>query len=348
MNEADYQAEECIRVAQKAWAAGNIAKANKFLHKSMSIKPSERAKDLIRLYAIQAQHRATPTPKPQQRAPTPSRSPSESQANYSAEQQTAAINLKNTEDYYQRLGVARDANDQQLHRAYKKLALKFHPDKNRAPAAEEAMKAVNRAYECLKDPQKRRIYNQTGSEDAQPQSNYRSRRGYHSGGYQEFEPEDIFDAFFGGRRFNRGHRHAANDGEQRGGNPLQTLFLPLIMILLFSLFSGVPSQTSNAYPFRLEKQDSYTIQRTTDLDVVYYVNRNFAYSYGSPRRLSQVETVVNQQYYEKLTEGCNSEREMQAKLVAEAKQYRGAEQAAKLHEAFAFDLHSCQQLADAF
>ncbi len=55
-------------------------------------------------------------------------------------------------DYYEILGVQKTASDDDLKRAYKKLALKFHPDKNRAPQATDAFKKISTAFACLSDP----------------------------------------------------------------------------------------------------------------------------------------------------------------------------------------------------
>jgi len=67
-------------------------------------------------------------------------------------------------DYYKVLGVPKGSNDDVLKKAYRKLALKFHPDKNKAPEAEEKFKAIGEAYDVLSDPKKREIYDQYGEE----------------------------------------------------------------------------------------------------------------------------------------------------------------------------------------
>jgi len=63
-------------------------------------------------------------------------------------------------DYYNILGVIKSAKDDELKKAYRKLALKYHPDKNQSPGAEEKFKEINEAYEVLSDEKKRRIYDQ--------------------------------------------------------------------------------------------------------------------------------------------------------------------------------------------
>lgn len=61
-------------------------------------------------------------------------------------------------DFYQILGVQRNATDEEIRKAYRKMALKFHPDKNKSAGAEEKFKEIAMAFEVLKDKQKRCTY----------------------------------------------------------------------------------------------------------------------------------------------------------------------------------------------
>ena len=67
-------------------------------------------------------------------------------------------------DYYGILGVTKKADENEIKKAYKKLAMKLHPDKNHAPQAAEAFKKVSKAYSCLSDVQKRKYYDISGEE----------------------------------------------------------------------------------------------------------------------------------------------------------------------------------------
>jgi len=67
-------------------------------------------------------------------------------------------------DYYAILGVSKGASDDELKKAYRKLALKYHPDKNKAAGAEEKFKEIGEAYDVLSDPKKKKIYDQLGEE----------------------------------------------------------------------------------------------------------------------------------------------------------------------------------------
>src|SRR6186713_752524 len=96
-------------------------------------------------------------------------------------------------DYYEVLGVERSADADEIKKAYRKLALKFHPDKNPGDkTAEERFKELGEAYEALSDPQKRAAYDQYGHAAFDSRSRARSS----AGGFHD--PFDIFREVFGG------------------------------------------------------------------------------------------------------------------------------------------------------
>ncbi|MDI6815008.1 MAG: molecular chaperone DnaJ [Dehalococcoidales bacterium] len=95
-------------------------------------------------------------------------------------------------DYYEILGIARDATDEEIKKAFRKLAFKYHPDRNREDGAEERFKEVNEAYEVLSDPDKRAAYDRFGHSGTEGFFG-RGFEGFNFGGFG-----DIFDAFFGG------------------------------------------------------------------------------------------------------------------------------------------------------
>src|SRR5687767_15809540 len=99
-------------------------------------------------------------------------------------------------DYYEVLGLSREATDDDIKKAYRKLAIKFHPDKNPGDKeAEERFKEVGEAYEALADPQKRAAYDQYGHAAFDRARGFGGGRG---GGGGFHDPFEIFREVFSG------------------------------------------------------------------------------------------------------------------------------------------------------
>ncbi len=119
-------------------------------------------------------------------------------------------------DYYQIMGVARNVTQDEIKRAYRKLARKYHPDVSKEEDAEERFKEVGEAYEVLKDPEKRAAYDQLGAkwkagQDFRPPPDWDAGFEFRGGGYTEAGAEDhsaFFEELFG--------RHSAGVGATAG------------------------------------------------------------------------------------------------------------------------------------
>lgn len=120
------------------------------------------------------------------------------------------VRLADKRDYYEILGVGRDATDEDIKKAYRKLALRYHPDKNPDDkGSEERFKEVNEAYEVLSNSEKRRKYDLFGhGMGASTGGGFEGFGGFGAGGFGDIF-EDIFEDFFGaGTR----HRRRAERG----------------------------------------------------------------------------------------------------------------------------------------
>lgn len=118
-------------------------------------------------------------------------------------------NKKNKASFYEILGIQKDADEEAIRKAYKKLALKWHPDRNRDNEEEANLKfqEINKAYNILSDTRKRQIYDQTGEEGLE---------GLDMPGGPGIDPRDIFSQFFGGGGGGPGGFSFFGGG---GGNP---------------------------------------------------------------------------------------------------------------------------------
>lgn len=166
-------------------------------------------------------------------------------------------------DYYKILNIQVDANEEEIKKAYKKLALKLHPDKNSAADAEDRFKEIKEAYEILSDKNKRDKYDRFGEEGLHadtnirhtaPQSSYTYVRRYDS----DITPEEIFNMLFnggfastrwqyGGSTYQQHHRrsqqhhhrhssannHYHNDQQEQEISPGLNFIVQLLPVLIF-------------------------------------------------------------------------------------------------------------------
>jgi len=185
------------------------------------------------------------------------------------------------QDYYQILGVSRDADKNDIKKAYRKLARKYHPDINADTSAEEKFKQVNEAYEVLKDSDKRQAYDRFGADWKHGQQfDDAGFEGFHggnfsSGGFSGGDFSDFFESIFGAD-FQQGGASPFQQGRhgprrQRGGDQQLKLDITLeeafnggAKTIQFSRASGspemkklkinIPKGVSNGQKIRLAKQ----------------------------------------------------------------------------------------------
>ncbi|MBP5256822.1 MAG: molecular chaperone DnaJ [Mycoplasma sp.] len=116
-------------------------------------------------------------------------------------------------DYYEVLGVAKNASLEEIKRAFRKLAMKYHPDRNKEPDAEQKFKEINEAYQVLSDSEKRNVYDQFGFD------------GLNQNGFsgENINPFDIFNSFFRGHG-NNGGFHFSFDGDDEDDDIFSSFF----------------------------------------------------------------------------------------------------------------------------
>lgn len=205
-------AEQCRDLGAQACREGNYDRAVKLFDKSLRMYPLPGVEAMLAQAAAKAATPAessstAPTPTPRSAPPERTESVGEDGRAYTAEQVKIVKSVLAAKEggqgaHYRVLGVPKTATEADLKKAYRKLALKLHPDKNSAPHADEAFKAVGLAYGTLSDAQKRTIYDTYGEEDPDNRGAAATRGGggggmqYRQG--QEVSPEDVFNMFFGG------------------------------------------------------------------------------------------------------------------------------------------------------
>ena len=368
------EAERCIEIALAAQAAGDLAKAERFLNKSISMFPTVKAQQLLVTIrssssttsaasdASSFTYQSTSTSTTYQRTERTTAAPVAAPAPaFTAEQQQAARAVISQKNYYLVLQLplpssASPPSESDIKAAYRKMALKFHPDKNRAPEAEEAFKRVSAAFQCLSDSRKKAAYDASGYEDGSSSGRGMGGGGAGGGAGREFytreediSPEDIFNMFFNGAFTPNGRRvftmrtgqrqrpmqgggAGGGGGQAAGGggtNLMQFMhFLPLILLFIFSFLAAPSSDDSSSLPFSLSPTSSFTTHRiTSGSSLPYYTAPSFAYRYARDRRtLLQVEDLVEQAWLKRWREECVKEKAELARLQADMKRRKNKEQ----------------------
>ncbi|CAD6991106.1 unnamed protein product [Ceratitis capitata] len=177
------EAARCIDIAVQAFAEGKMEKAEKFLLKAEKLFPTERAKELLSKVKTGNTTTSGRTGNnggtngagyfdsshsgdgPRKRKNSDSRNV---EPEYTKEQLEAVRKVKGCKDYYEILSITKEATDSEIKKSYKKLALLLHPDKNKAPGASDAFKAVGNAAAILTDAEKRKQYDLYGMNENTP------------------------------------------------------------------------------------------------------------------------------------------------------------------------------------
>ncbi|KAL1197005.1 Chaperone protein dnaJ 49 [Cardamine amara subsp. amara] len=326
---------KCLKIGKDAMDAGDRSRALKFLEKARRLDPSLPIDDLVSDLNKQSDEPAASEDSPRSAAnesSKPSDRPSlrqrgssstatgssSSSSSFTEEQRSIVKEIKSKKDYYEILGLGNTCSVEDLRKAYRKLSLKVHPDKNKAPGSEEAFKSVSKAFQCLSNEEARRKYDISGSDEPvyQPRRAARRNNGFYD---DEFDADEIFRSFFGGgmnpattqfRSFNFGTatRTANQASSDTGFNPRVLLqLLPVVFILLLNF---LPSPQPI---YSLSPSYNYEHKFTTHRGVNYFVkSAKFEHEYPiNSLERQRVEEQVDRDYLSILGQNCRHELQRQ-------------------------------------
>ncbi|KAM6951240.1 LOW QUALITY PROTEIN: dnaJ homolog subfamily B member 12b [Aplochiton taeniatus] len=334
------EAERCIDIATTALSDNQPDKAHRFLQKAQKLFPTDKANALLELIAKNGFIQESSRSDASENARTQYRQglnegerisigekTSDNQKSYTSDQLDAVKRVKQCKDFYEILGVDKNASEEDLKKSYRKLALKFHPDKNHAPGATEAFKAIGTAYAVLSNSEKRSQYDQCGEEKKHP-----SRQAQNNGDFSaDISPEDLFNMFFGGgfpsnntnvyssgrMRFQRPERR---ERQRDGGLALFVQVMPILILVIISALSQI--MVSNPpYSLSYRTVTGHTHKRLTEaLRVPYYVGDQFSKEYKG-MNLKNLERTVEDDYISNLRNNCWKEKQQKEGMLYRARYF---------------------------
>ncbi|CAN0855774.1 Chaperone protein dnaJ 49 [Linum grandiflorum] len=293
------EALRCIAIAEEAIASGNKQRALRFIRFAQRLNRDSSVDDLLaaceRLGSVSGRNfddgKRSSTSRP---GTAKSGEGSVGDRGYTVEHSQLVRQIMRTKDHYMILGVEKTCSVDDIRKAYRKLSLKVHPDKNKAPGAEEAFKKVCASFKCLSDSESRRKYDHVGlvrGFEYTERSNVRPRRTRRNfNGYYDNDV-DLNEMF--GRHFNQNDQYRAynayrnrerereneNTDEFHGRGPRCFILLQILPFLLIFLLAYAPFSEPE---YSLHKNYSYQIPKTTEKQGVEYFVKSSAFDESFP------------------------------------------------------------------
>lgn len=335
-------ARKCLKIGKEALESGDRARALKFVAKARRLDPGLPVDDLLSKIEGQSNSQSEsatngegPAPdrsgaaqSDQQRPSVRHRGPSaggsssasSGVASYTEEQIAMVRQIRKKKDFYEILGVERSCTVEDVRKAYRKLSLKVHPDKNKAPGAEEAFKAVSKAFQCLSDEENRKKYDVTGSDEPVHMARAARRgpaQGFNGFYEAEFDADEIFrNFFFGGMHpatttQYRGFSFGTGMGQRQADNGSSgfnlRILIQLLPVILILLLNFLPSSDPI---YSLSRTYPYEYKYTTQRGVNYYVKSTSKFDQDYPPdsyERARLEVKIDRDYISILSQNCRVE-----------------------------------------
>ncbi|KAK9101977.1 hypothetical protein Sjap_019231 [Stephania japonica] len=336
------EALKCLRMGKEALELGDRNRALKFITKARRLDPSLPVEDL--LLRVEGEPANSADSSAAQSGGFHEASSSDSSKvggggssvrqrgglnglstksnDYTEEQVSIVRQIKREKGYYEILGLEKSCSVEDVKKAYRKLSLKVHPDKNKAPGAEEAFKAVSKAFKCLSDEESRKKYDLVGSDEVEyerPVGRRGGGQGFNGFYEADFDPDEIFRNFFYGGmpgattqfggftyRTNMGRGANVRTSDQGSGGFNMRAAIQLLPVLLLVLLNFLPSSEP---VYSLSMNHPYVHRFSTDKHVPYYVKTakfEQEYPVNSPQRIA-IEGRVERDYFSILSQNCRVE-----------------------------------------
>ncbi|KAJ6817112.1 chaperone protein dnaJ 49 [Iris pallida] len=327
------EAARCLKLAESALLSKDKQRALKFIRIAKRLDPAISTDELSAACRSPGSSSSFPQQRGSAREPPAVSSAAAERSGldrgYTEEHVKSIREIRKSKDYYAILGVERSCSVEEIRKAYRKLSLKVHPDKNKAPGADEAFKIVSRAFKCLSEEEPRRRYDQTGVADGYEFDQLHSkarRRGRTTTRYYDFfeedlDPEEIFRSFFYGgtqgdafrsQRVYRTRMRTARQQKREKSVPVggEFTWMILLQFTLIVFFFVIASIIFSEPHYSLQKAYAYQIPKLTEKHGVEYYVKALDFDHKFPKGSSaryELEDRVERDYSSALGRYCHVE-----------------------------------------
>ena len=316
------EAEKLVDLGLVAIQAHDFDKAIALLQKSLNVQHSENAAKLLKkAKTLKKQYGAT-------------------EILFSVEEEEVSKAVIAKTNYYDILDIPLTASQSDIKKAYRKLVLKFHPDKNSCPSAADAFKKIAKAYKCLIDEEKKSYYDTTGQDEdsAASMENFFSNFSITVVVLHFLEDTILSPAHF----LHRGFK-GESTGECKKSSMLVTI-APLLMLVILAFASSLLSK--GAAEYSVISTPYYNSYRTTgNMKIEYYANYYFIEKL-SDAEVNSIEVDIEQEYIAELNKQCEQIRGLKQNMQNLSKKTNGYN--SKILENFAasLDTSCCTRLEE--
>lgn len=243
----------------------------------------------------------------------------------------------NNNNYYDILNINKDFTPDDIKKAYKKLAIKFHPDKNNSPLAEEAFKKISTAYQTLSDPKLKEQFDKYGSEEEYREKYYQEHQKQYEDDI-ELDPFEIFQMFMSGgldqNTIEKLKRQRRRHQQQNANTPPMPQLSPKVMriiqivqmlpLILLFLYYAMPSLLERTEMYSFVQDVEHPFKKVTFYNEInYYVGSAFMEKYnGKKKELKVQEKEIEKKYLEYLQTTCKEKKKKKKEIEYHLKFYK--------------------------
>lgn len=313
------ESEVLVKLGTEALNSGDYQKAIELLQKAQNLHPDQNTEKLLQKAKKSLEHTKAPA--------------------FSSEDEQVIKSIMQKSNLYDILEVDKSASQEQIKKAYQKLARKVHPDKNKSPASTQAFTRLQKAYECLTDENRKAHYDEFGEDD---ESNFNPDFSFSRENIQVVVAGMLFNSIISPNHFvHKWYR------EEESKNPSTKLGYKLLSLIFLLSLMALSWASQEEQLFSLQRSPYFnTLYQSQKLGLDFYVNEQVANTLGEG--IEKVQKEAEGFYLAGLQKQCQKAKTVKKDILAKMKNTDSMN--SKLYQQYAnsIDQSACNRLEEIF